>query len=356
MFKVGVNGFGTIGRRLATALQKQKDLKLLGISNVSASWKSRCIASEIPLYVSLREYGNNETEEFGKTKKTFTDIGINPDGTVLDLMDEADIIVDATPEGIGKKNKEELYTRKKGLHVIFQGGEKASIAKVTFNANINYKNAVGEQFVRVPSCNTTGMLRYFNSIQEVADIKRAIVNLIRRGADPAEPDSGPINDYVPTEIPSHHADDVIAADKRLDNKLITYGVKVPVTLMHMHNVIAIGSFPSRDKIIDAFRDNHRIVVIGGEKNTPTAAEIMDANDRRDLYQIAILAKTVHVHDDMLIFSAFIHQESDVIPENIDAIRASLGESDSYDSIIKTNESLELKKTKRRLEGLFPVSE
>lgn len=200
------------------------------------------------------------------------------------------------------------------------------------------------------------MLRYFNSIQEVADIKRAIVNLIRRGADPAEPDSGPINDYVPTEIPSHHADDVIAADKRLDNKLITYGVKVPVTLMHMHNVIAIGSFPSRDKIIDAFRDNHRIVVIGGEKNTPTAAEIMDANDRRDLYQIAILAKTVHVHDDMLIFSAFIHQESDVIPENIDAIRASLGESDSYDSIIKTNESLELKKTKRRLEGLFPVSE
>jgi glyceraldehyde-3-phosphate dehydrogenase (NAD(P)) len=73
-----------------------------------------------------------------------------------------------------------------------------------------------------------------------------------------------------------------------------------------------------------------------------------------LFQIAVLEKTVHIHGDILLFSAYIHQEADVVPENIDAIRASLGESDPYDSIIKTNESLDLKKTKKRLEDIFPV--
>jgi glyceraldehyde-3-phosphate dehydrogenase (NAD(P)) len=354
MFKIGVNGFGTIGRRVAIAVQKQKDMKLLGISDVSPSWKLRYAVMNVPLYVSLREYGKDEANQFETTKKMFTNSKIKPAGKIFDLVEETELIIDATPSDIGRKNKEQVYSRKKDLHAIFEGGEKASIAKVTFNANINFKDAVGEQFIRVPSCNTTGMLRYLNSVQEVSTIKNVIINLIRRGADPSEPDAGPINDYVPTKIPSHHADDVIAADKRLTGKLITYGVTVPVTLMHMHNILVIGNFPSRDKILGAFFDNPRIVVLGGEKDTPTAAQIMDANDRRDLFQIAVLEKTVHIHGDILLFSAYIHQEADVVPENIDAIRASLGESDPYDSIIKTNESLDLKKTKKRLEDIFPV--
>jgi glyceraldehyde-3-phosphate dehydrogenase (NAD(P)) len=354
MFKIGVNGFGTIGRRVASAIQKQRDMKLVGISDVSPSWKSRYAIMNVPLYVGLKEYGKDEANQFEAVKKTFTDCKIKPTGTILDLIEEAELIVDSTPSDVGRKNKEQVYSRKKGLHAIFEGGEKASIARVTFNANINYKDAVGEQFIRVPSCNTTGVLRYLNSVQEVSTIKNVIINLIRRGADPGEPETGPINDYVPTKIPSHHADDVIAADKRLEGKLITYGVTVPVTLMHMHNILVIGNFSSRDKILDAFFNNQRIVVLGGEKDGPTAAQIMDANDRRDLYQIVVLEKTVHVHGDMLLFSAYVHQEADVVPENVDAIRASLGESDPYDSIIKTNESLELKKTKKRLEELFPV--
>ena len=354
MFKIGVNGFGTIGRRVANAIQKQHDMKLVGISDVSPSWKSRYALMSVPVFVSIREYGKDEANQFENAKKLFADSNIKPTGTILDLTEETEVIIDATPSDIGRRNKEQVYSRKKDLHAIFEGGEKASIAPVTFNANITYKDAVGKQFIRVPSCNTTGMLRYLNSVQEVSTVKNVVINLIRRGADPGEPETGPINDYVPTKIPSHHADDVIAADKRLEGKLITYGVTVPVTLMHMHNILAIGNFPSRNNILESFFNNQRIVVLGGEKDAPTAGQIMDANDRRDLYQIVVLANTVYVHNDMLLFSAYVHQEADIIPENIDAIRASLGESDPYDSIIKTNESLDLKKTKKRLEELFPV--
>ena len=353
MFKVGINGFGTIGSRVAAAILKQNDIKLVGVADVSPSWKIHHASSKTSFFCGLRGYGSNENEQFEAIKQTFTDAKIKPKGTILDLINETELIVDCTPAKIGQANKDKVYSRKNDLHALFQGGEKASIAKLTFNAYINYRNSIGERFIRIPSCNTTGILRYLNIVQSVSDVKKAVVNLIRRGADPAEPRSGPINDYVPTEIPSHHAEDVIAADPRLGGKLITYGVKVPVTLMHMHNTVVIGDFPSRGKILDAFRDNPRMLVIGG-KEIPTAAQIMEANDRKDLYQIILLEKTIHLHDNILLFSTYIHQEADVVPENIDAIRASLGHEDSQDSIERTNRSLGLMDTKKKLESYFPV--
>ncbi len=352
MFKVGINGFGTIGRRVASAVTKQDDMKLVGVADISPSWKIRS-AINTPIFYGLREYGLNEKEQFETIKKIFTDAKIEPKGTILDLINETDLIVDCTPKKVGLANRDRLYSRKNDLHVLFQGGEKASIANVTFNAYINYKDAIGERFIRIPSCNTTGMLRYLNIVQSVSDVKKVVVNLTRRGADPPEPRSGPINDYIPTGIPSHHVEDVISADSRLDGKLITYGVIVPITLMHMHSVIAFGSFPSREKIINAFHEDPRMVVIGG-KEVPTAAQVMEANERKNLYQIAILEKTVHLHDDILLFSVYVHQEADVVPENLDAIRASLGYEDSQDSIERTNRSLNLKDTKKKLESCFPV--
>jgi glyceraldehyde-3-phosphate dehydrogenase (NAD(P)) len=353
MFKVGVNGFGTIGSRVAAAIQKQNDIKLVGAADVSPSWRILYALGKAPFFYGLREYGSNENEQFKVSKKIFSDANIETKGTILDLLKDVDLIVDCTPKNIGRTNKDKLYSRKNDLHALFQGGEKASIAKVSFNSYINYRNAIGERFIRIPSCNTTGILRYLDCVQSVSDIKKVVVNLIRRGGDPPEPKSGPINDYVPTGVPSHHADDVIAADSRLDGKMITYGVKVPITLMHMHNAIIFGNFPSREKILDTFRENPRMVLVGG-KEPPTAAQIMDANERKNLYQIAIPEKTIHIHDDILVFSAYIHQEADVIPENIDAIRASLGHEDPRDSIERTNRSLDLMNTKKKLESYFPV--
>ena len=355
MFEIGVNGFGTIGRRIVAAAQKQADIKVKGVSFTSPSWKAHHVVMNIPFFVSLKNYDGNTDDSFEKSNFSFLKYGIRPEGTIFDLMNEVDLIVDTTPKNIGKTNKDKVYYKKKGLHVIFQGGEKKDIARITFNAYANYKDAIGEQFIRVPSCNTTAMLRYLQSIQEVSKIDNVIINLIRRGADPADPDEGPINDYVPTEIPSHHSDDVISVYSDLEGRLITFGVKVPVTLMHMHNVIARGDFPSRDKILDAFYDNPRIIVVGGHDGVPTAAEILEANKREDIFHIVILEKTLHLHNSTLIFSAYCHQEADVIPENIDAIRSSLGFEDSFESISLTNKYLNLQNTKKTLEGYFPVS-
>ena len=62
--------------------------------------------------------------------------------------------------------------------------------------------------------------------------------------------------------------------------------------------------------------------------------------RGDLNQIAVWKDGIHGLDNKLYYYQAIHQESDVIPENIDAIRAMFNlESDNLKSIDKTNKAL-----------------
>ena len=81
------------------------------------------------------------------------------------------------------------------------------------------------------------------------------------------------------------------------------------------------------------------------RNLPGTAEIMEwARDslytRGDLNQVAVWKDGVHSFGKKLYYYQAIHQESDVVPENIDAIRAMCNiESDSSKSVKKTNQAL-----------------
>ena len=50
MVKVSVNGFGTIGKRVADAISKQRDMTLVGVSKTTPDYFSR-MAQEFGLYV-----------------------------------------------------------------------------------------------------------------------------------------------------------------------------------------------------------------------------------------------------------------------------------------------------------------
>src|SRR3990167_8167144 len=73
--------------------------------------------------------------------------------------------LDCTPKKVPVENKEKYYipSRKKA---IFQGGEKSKVADVSFVAQCNYAKALNKQFIRVVSCNTTGLCRTLNPIKE----------------------------------------------------------------------------------------------------------------------------------------------------------------------------------------------
>src|SRR3989344_8307565 len=150
MIKVGVNGYGTIGKRVADAVAMQKDMKLIGVTAHSYSFNT-----EVAKQKGYKIFTIGETD----LKLN----GIKPDGDINNLLEEADIIVDATPKDIGRDNIEKLYKPKK-IKAIVQGGEKHKTTGTSFVAQCNYNEALNKDYTRIVSCNTTGLCRTLDAV------------------------------------------------------------------------------------------------------------------------------------------------------------------------------------------------
>jgi glyceraldehyde-3-phosphate dehydrogenase (NAD(P)) len=62
--------------------------------------------------------------------------------------------------------------------------------------------------------------------------------------------------------------------------------------------------------------------------------------RSDLWENCIFEESIYANNNELCFFQAIHQEADVVVENIDAIRAMMGlETDASRSIATTNKAL-----------------
>ncbi|HMB46186.1 MAG TPA: type II glyceraldehyde-3-phosphate dehydrogenase, partial [Candidatus Methanoperedens sp.] len=145
--KVAINGYGTIGKRVADAVAAQDDMEIAGVVKTRPSFEA-CIAKEkgFDLYASAEE----NIEEFKNSK-------IEISGTLEDLLEKADIVIDATPGDTGEEYKK-LY-KKHGVKAIWQGGEKHELTGFSFNSEANYSGGLGRDLARVVSCNTTGLVR-----------------------------------------------------------------------------------------------------------------------------------------------------------------------------------------------------
>ena len=126
-------------------------------------------------------------------------------------------------------------------------------------------------------------------------------------------------------------------------------VAVPTTIMHVHVIVAqlpSGHGLTTESIIDMWSKEPRIILMSGaETGITTTAEVMEyARDigRKwgDLHEIFVWRDGVKLEGDTLYYFQAIHQESDVIPENIDAIRALMGaEADWRASVAKTDDAI-----------------
>src|SRR5690606_14795593 len=92
--RVAVNGYGVIGKRVADAVRVQPDMELVGVSDVVSDYRVKtAVALGLPVYASLP----------GKVDEMKA-AGIPVVGSLDELLSEIDVIVDATPKGIGAKN------------------------------------------------------------------------------------------------------------------------------------------------------------------------------------------------------------------------------------------------------------
>lgn len=335
MIDVGINGYGTIGKRVADAVTAQPDMQVVGVAKTSPNHEAKAaVKREYPLFIS----SDDRVEAFDAA-------GIPTAGIVDELIDTSDVIVDATPSGIGAKYAEDYLEA--GTPAIFQGGEAADVAEVSFTACANYDDAQGRASARVVSCNTTGLVRLIEQLDEPFGVDRVRATLVRRGGDPSQTGRGPINDILPNPVslPSHHGPDVQTILPDLD--IVTVGLKVPATLMHVHALsIDLSSEATPAEIRDRLDASDRLFLVSDEMGIDGAGKLKDfaldaGRPRGDLWENCIWAESIAVEDGELYLFQAIHQESDVVPENIDAIRALVGEVDAETSQAMTNEALGL---------------
>jgi len=330
--RIAVNGYGTIGKRVADAVARQDDMKLVGVVKTKPNFEARMALDKgYPLFASNKE-----------SLAKFQKAGVEVEGTLEDILGDADLVVDCTPEESGYKP---LY-KKAGVRAIWQGGEEHTLTNLSFNAAANYADCLGAQFVRVPSCNTTGLIRTLYPIDAHLGIERALAIMIRRAADPGDSKKGPINAIEPElEMPSHHGPDVQSVLPDLN--LHTIAVKVSSTLMHLHAIsVDLKRNADLGEIFDAWRRWPRVTFVSGAEGVASTAQIMElardlSRNRADLYEIAVWRDGAHVVDGRhLYYFQAVHQESDVVPENVDAIRALLElEKEGRRSMEKTDRSL-----------------
>ncbi len=337
--RVGVNGFGTIGKRVAYALLNVGGVDLVGVVKKTPDYSAMQAAK-----AGIRIYTPGEKEA-----RAFEEAGLRVEGTLEDLLGSVDVIVDATPNGVGESYKP-LYT-KAGVKQVYQGGEKAGVAEVSFSSLCNYGEAVGRGSVRVVSCNTTGLLRLICTLDKAFGVEKVRAVLIRRAADPKEVKKGPINsiNLNPPSIPSHHAHDVKTVVPKID--IVTAAVVVPTTLMHVHHVtLRLADKPSRDEVLEVLARAPRIIVVdAGLTGLKSTAQLIDAarevRRRADIPELIVFKDSITLDDRELMLFQAVHQESIVVPENVDAIKALTGMAEDGETAIKeTDRELGLTKS------------
>ena len=341
MVNVIVAGVGTIGKRVAEAIKKQEDMNLYGVADVSQTGGLRTVLHENGPLHGTDLYASNHDG-----KENLEDEGFYVAGILEDQLDEVDLVVDCTPPGVDKKNKENLY-EPHNVKAVFQGGAPEDIAPVAFNADANYDDARGKDYVKVVSCNTTSLSRTMSAIDEAFGIDNAVASLVRRGGDIPQDSRGPINSTIPvTEVPSHHGPDVQAVMPELDIK--TLAVKVPVTYGHVHMVnLELEGDATEEEVKEAFRNQPRVDLISAGEGYDSTGKIhekmRDLNTpRSDMQNAGVWEETIKVEGDTLYWIHMVHQESIVVPDNVDAIRAMFEMEDKETSIAKTDEALGLR--------------
>ena len=107
--RVGVNGYGVIGKRVAAAVAQQNDMTLAGVADVVTDWRAQMVLQHrFPLFGATAD-----------DAATMRGAGLEIAGTPDDLLSEIDVVVDCTPKRIAARNVDAYRSR--GIKYILQG-------------------------------------------------------------------------------------------------------------------------------------------------------------------------------------------------------------------------------------------
>ena len=346
MAKIFINGYGNIGRRLASALSLDKEIQFVGIAKYTADEKTKeALENRFNVYVPK--------DIINKFKKKNYDIA----GTLTEAIEQSDLIIDAAKEGTGYDNKKNLC-EPMNKRAIFQGGEERhgdrSVAEMIHNSRVNYDKALGRKYVIQGSCNVSGMGRIIQPLMENFgnEIRRFDVSLIRRWADLE--DSKEVKDSIEWDKNPHHQDDV--KDFIPSVNLYVDAFKVPSRMMHLHHMLIHfkEKAPPKDVVIETFRKEFGVAILNSAKGTADirkkAFEL--AFQHGDTNMIHIHTEVLKVQDDLLKISYSDDQTGMVIPENYMLVQSMIHGCSRGEAIKKTDNLFQITRKRNLLEQEF----
>lgn len=346
--KVGVAGYGVIGQRLADGVAMQGDMELVGIADMAPTLSVRALHEQGMIGENGVRYNLYLVD--GANPAEFEALGIPVAGSFEDLISKVDIMLDSAPGGVGAQNK--VLYEKLGKKAVFQGGEKNSVADVFFHGYANYEQGVDVDYLKLTSCNTTGLIRAVDALDRAFGLQKVAITIIRRVADPGDYHRGLTNALQMDKAPSHQAVDLMTIMPHVEATGIL--VHTPVTHGHIITVLASGRNGkiTKDQALRCFESHPRIRVVttdeGFKGNASFFRYARDLGNRRgDMYEIGLWADSVVESGEDIMFAINIPQESVTIPETVDAIRAAMGmQRTREEGTQKTNEYLKIGRFKK----------
>lgn len=346
MARVFINGYGNIGRRLASAISGDKETQLIGVAKYTADDKTQeAVRNHIDIYVPEEKI------------KEFTDRKYKVNGTVKDAVERCDIVIDAAKEGGGFLNKKNLYNPI-NRPAIFQGGEdrhgEYSVADMIHNSRVNYEKASRRAYVIQGSCNVSGMGRVIQPmIEKFGDeITRYDVTLIRRWADLE--DIKQVKDSIEWDANPHHQDDV--KDFIPSANLYVDAYKVPSRMMHLHqmSIRFKTKAPTKDSIVETFRKEFGVAILNSAAGTAQVRKkAMELGfPHGDTNMVHIHQEVVRVEEDTVKIPYSDDQTGMVIPENYLLLQSMVYKRSRQEALAKTDGLFQVDYKRKVLEEEF----
>ena len=326
MKNVFVNGYGSIGSRIAEFIKDDSEINVMGVGKDSPDEK-------VDLAIK------NGFSVYAPQKKIDDFKNYNISGSIESILSDCDLVIDASPEGHGFVNKKNLY-EPNNIMAIYQGGETIygdnAVSDTIFNSRVNYEKIFQKKHVMQGSCNVTGMGKILEPLRSKygSNLLRFDVTLVRRWADLDQSDKELVDTIEMSQHP-HHGDDVKSYFGK-NAPLFVRAIKVPTRQMHLHimDIRFSSTAPNVDEIHSLFKDENGVVVLWTATNTKDVRDF--ANTMKFSFKDTNM---VHIHANMSVAindTVQIMYSDDqtgiVIPENHMLMQAMLFER-SYDDAL-----------------------
>jgi len=266
---VHIVGTGTIGEPLIGLLADYHHE--LGIDEITFHKRTPLRAERSKVKHLIKRGARLVTDQ--EAFEGFHALGIEPQFETVEAIDQASVVIDCTPKGVGHKNKAKYYRNfdHKTLGFIAQGSE-SGFGKPYARGINDSALVVGEdQFVQVVSCNTHNLAVLVKSVALLDDDPENLLDgrfiMMRRANDLSQG-----TDYIPSpEVESHkyerygthHAQDAANLFKTLGYDLNIFSSAMKLNTQYMHIVhfnLKLRDELTMNKLIERFESNDLIAL------------------------------------------------------------------------------------------------